>query len=134
MSLPVQPTAARGHISNSPGGSVRGPFHDPNNFAEVFLGAFRRDIHSFYPGCRIDREPVLTLAVDSASPNRINPKFGLDFQIDDEDDSWTTVRVSLFGAWYRLSIGRGLGLGPRDRHLIRAMGRVMDLHHQVLLQ
>ena len=35
-------------------GPSTGPFHDPSNFNEVFLGAFRRDVLSFYPGSRID--------------------------------------------------------------------------------
>jgi hypothetical protein len=133
MSLPIHPTAARGHRS-AVGIPGTASFRDPNNFTEVFLGAFRRDIQSFFPGCRIEREPVLTLAGTSASTGRVNPTFGVDFQLDDEDDSQATVRVSLFGAWYRLSVARGLGFGPLDRELIRAIGRVMELHHQVLFR
>ena len=44
------------------------------------------------------------------------------------------MRVALFGIWYRLSVAGSLGLGPRDHDLIRAMGRVMELHHQVLFR
>jgi hypothetical protein len=98
----------------------------------VFLGAFRRDLLSFYPGCQLDREPVFTLAGVSSSPR---PGAALDFQLaEDDEPGAASARVSLFGIAYRLSVPRSLGLGPRDRDLIRAIGRVMELHHQVLFR
>src|SRR3954463_10755130 len=133
MQLPTSP-AARGPNPGAPGISGAGAFQDPNNFTEVFLGAFRRDIQSFYPGWRIERETILNLAGMPAPAPRTTPTFTLDFRLDDEDDTRDAVRVSLFGSWYRVAVTRGLGLGPRDRDLIRAIGRVMELHHQVLFR
>jgi hypothetical protein len=111
-----------------------GPFHDPNNFTEVFLGAFRRDVLSFYPGSRIEREAVLPLVDHPFQSARQGPTFSLDFQLHEEDGSADVVSVSLFGVRYRLSVPRPLGLGPRDRDLVRAIGLVMELHHQVLFR
>ena len=133
MQLPTSP-AAQGSESGCAGSPGAGAFQDPNHFTEVFLGAFRRDIQSFYPGSRIEREAILNLAGLPASASRTAPTFTLDFQLDDEHDARDAVRVSLFGAWYRVAVTRGLGLGPRDRDLIRAIGRVMELHHQVLFR
>jgi hypothetical protein len=128
MPVPIHPGAPR---ANGTGSFT--PFHDPTNITELFLGAFRRDVLSFYPGSRIDREPGLTLAGSAPHSSRPNPTFALDFHLDDEgSDASQTVRVSLFGTWYRLSVPNSLGLGPRDRELLQAMGRVMELHHQVL--
>jgi len=128
MPVPIHPGASR---ANGTGSSI--PFHDPRNITELFLGAFRRDVLSFYPGSRIDREPGLALAGFAPHVSRPNPSFALDFQLDDESpDAARTVRVALFGTWYRLSVPSSLGLGPRDRELLLAMGRVMELHHQVL--
>jgi hypothetical protein len=130
MPLPIQPTAARGF-----GPVTGGLFRDPSGLTEVFLGAFRRDLLSFYPGCRLETEPALALAVKPALGTRVSPSLPLDFHLDEEDESpRDSVRVSLFGIWYRLSVPRSLGLGPRDRELIRAIGRVMELHHQVLFR
>ncbi len=133
MSLPtysnVQPSARSGLWI----GPSTGPFHDPSNFNEVFLGAFRRDVLSFYPGSRIEREPAVIPAGSTAPATPVSPTFALDFQLDEDSGrSRDSVRVALFGVWYRLSVPRGLGLGPRDHDLIRAVGRVMELHHQVL--
>lgn len=133
MQLPTSP-APWGPNPGASGMPGAGAFQDPNNFTEVFLGAFRRDIQSFYPGSRIEREAILTLAGMPAAAARATPTFMLDFQLDDEFDAPDAVRVSLFGSWYRVTVTRGLGLGPRDRDLIRAIGRVMELHHQVLFR
>ena len=135
MSLPtysnVQPSARSGLWI----GPSTGPFHDPSNFNEVFLGAFRRDVLSFYPGSRIEREPAVIPAGSTAPATPVSPTFALDFQLDEDSGrSRDSVRVALFGLWYRLSVPRGLGLGPRDHDLIRAVGRVMELHHQVLFR
>jgi hypothetical protein len=114
-----------------------GPVHDLSNFTEIFLGVFRRDILSLFPGCRLelDLAPILNLAGKPAEPPRVSPTFALDFQIDeDEGASPESVRISIFGVWHRLTVSRPLGLGPRDRELIRAVGRVMELHHQVLFR
>lgn len=112
-----------------------GPFHDPSNFNEVFLGAFRRDVLSFYPGSRIEREPAVIPAGSTAPATCVSATFALDFQLDEESGgARDSVRVALFGVWYRLSVPRSLGLGPRDHDLIRAVGRVMELHHQVLFR
>lgn len=128
MQLPIQP-ARRGRDIGRPEGLLR----DPLVFTEVFLGAFRRDIVSFYPGGRVDHEPLLALAGRSSAPPRM--KSTPDFQLDDGDQpNPESVRVSLFGNWYRLSVPGSLGLGPRDRELIRAIGRVMELHYQVLFR
>ena len=127
----VQPSAGSGHWI----GPSTGPFHDPSNFNEVFLGAFRRDVLSFYPGSRIECEPAVILAGMTAPATDVAPTFALDFQLDEESGgSRDSVRVALFGVWYRLSVPRSLGLGPRDHDLIRAVGRVMELHHQVLFR
>src|SRR5271165_2649548 len=96
----VQPSARSGLWI----GPSTGPFHDPSNFNEVFLGAFRRDVLSFYPGSRIEREPAAILAGLAAPTTRVTPTFALDFQVDEEGDgSRESVRVALFGVWYRLS-------------------------------
>lgn len=135
MSLPVHPAAGRtaplGPFSPS---AADGAFRDPNHFNEVFLGAFRRDVLSFFPGARIDHEAILPLTEPRPNPARVSPTFALDFQLHEADEPRDSVRVSLFGAWYRLTVPRALGLGPRDRELLRAIGRVMELHHQVLFR
>ncbi|MBV8487811.1 MAG: hypothetical protein JO161_05985 [Planctomycetaceae bacterium] len=130
MPVPIHPGASRANGTGS-----LSPFHDPKNITELFLGVFRRDVLSFYPGSRIDRKPGLALAGSASHALRPDPSFALDFQLDDKSpDEARTVRVSLFGTWYRLSVASGLGFGPRDRELLSAMGRVMDLHHQVLFR
>ena len=50
MPLPVHPNPARGPGQGSRTGSDAGPLHDLSNFTEIFLGAFRRDLLSFFPG------------------------------------------------------------------------------------
>ncbi len=134
MSLPIQPIAGRSGSSGPWSGPGSGPFHDPGNFAEVFLAAFRRDLQSFYPGSGMEREAIATTADHRAKSARIAPTFALDFQLLDDQGPPEAVRVSLFGAWYRLAVPCPLDLGPRDRDLLRAIGRVMELHHQVLLR
>src|SRR5271157_5957708 len=135
MPLPTHSNVQRSAGSGLWTGPSSGPFHDPSNFNEVFLGAFRRDVLSFYPGSRIEREPAVTLAGSTAPAPRVTPTFALDFELDEESGgSRDPVRVALFGVWYRLSVPRSLGLGPRDLDLIRAVGRVMELHHQVLFR
>ena len=71
----VQPSAGSGLWI----GPSTGPFHDPSNFNEVFLGAFRRDVLSFYPGSRIEREPAVILAgIDSPGHtcrSHVRPRF-----------------------------------------------------------
>ena len=135
MPLPIHSTVQRSPGSGPWTGPSTGPFHDPSNFNEVFLGAFRRDLLSFYPGSVIEREPVLILAGTTTPASRVAPTFSLDFELDAESGSTReSVRVTLFGVWYRLSVPRTLGLGPRDHDLIRAVGRVMELHHQVLFR
>jgi hypothetical protein len=134
MSLPIHPTAGRGAGAAPLASSTAGPFHDPVHFTEVFLGAFRRDLLSFYPGSRIEREAFVPMAEPRSQPARGNPSFALDFQLHTGDASTGSVRVSLFGIWYRLIVPRPLGLGVRDRDLLRAIGRVMELHHQVLFR
>ena len=61
MQLPTSP-AARGPNPGVPGSPGAVPSRTRINFTEVFLGAFRRDIQSFYPGSRIERETILNLA------------------------------------------------------------------------
>src|SRR5271157_2309329 len=135
MPLPTHSNVQRSAGSGLWTGPSTGPFHDPSNFNEVFLGAFRRDLLSFYPGSRIEREPAVILAGTTAPATRVTPTFALDFQLDEESGgSRDSVRVALFGVWYRLSVPRSLGLGRRDHDLIRAVGRVMELHHQVLFR
>jgi len=135
MPLPTHSNVQRSAGSGLWTGPSSGPFHDPSNFNEVFLGAFRRDVLSFYPGSRIEREPAVILAGSTAPAPRVTPTFALDFELDEESGgSRDSVRVALFGVWYRLSVPRSLGLGPRDYGLIRAVGRVMELHHQVLFR
>ncbi len=134
------PLPTHSNVQRSPGsglwtGPGTGPFHDPSNFNEVFLAAFRRDVLSFYPGSRIEREPAVILAGTTAPATRAAPPFALGFQVDAAGgESRDAVRVSLFGVWYRLTVPGSLGLGPRDHDLIRAVGRVMELHHQVLFR
>ena len=134
------PLPTHSNVQRSPGsghwkGPSTGPFHNPSNFNEVFLGAFRRDILSFYPDSRIERDPAVIEAGSTAPAARVTPTFALDFQLDEQSDgSPDSVRVALFGVWYRLSVPGSLGLGPRDHDLIRAVGRVMELHHQVLFR
>jgi len=130
------PLPTHSNVQRSTGSGLwTGPFHDPSSFNEVFLGAFRRDVLSFYPGSRIEREPAVILAGSTAPAPRVTPTFALDFELDEESGgSRDSVRVALFGVWYRLSVPRSLGLGPRDLDLIRAVGRVMELHHQVLFR
>ncbi len=137
MPLPIHPNPARGAAPGSRTGTGAGPYHELSNFTEIFLGAFRRDILSFFPGSRLDVEPEspVSLAGSSVPAARMSPTFALDFHVDEgEESSRETARVSLFGIWHRLTVPRSLGLGPRDRELIRAIGRVMDLHHQVLFR
>jgi len=135
MSLPIRSNVQRSLGSGLWTGLSAGPFHDPSNFNEVFLGAFRRDVLSFYPGSRIEREPAVVLAGTTTSASRVTPTYALDFELDLESGgSRESVRVALFGIWYRLSVPRTLALGPRDHDLIRAVGRVMELHHQVLFR
>ena len=137
MPLPIHPNPARGAGPGSRTGTGAGPFHDLSNFTEIFLGAFRRDILSFFPGSRLEVEPesILTLAGNPVPAPRVSPTFALDFHLDEEEEtSRDSARISLFGVWHRLTVPRSLGLGPRDRGLIRAIGRVMDLHHQVLFR
>jgi hypothetical protein len=137
MQVPIHPTAAQGPGTGPRNGAGQTFFHDPDSLAGVFLAAFRRDLLSFFPGCRIDREALLGPAGGggTASSARVTPGSGLVFRLDEHDGgSGLSVRVSLFGTWYRVSVSRRLGLGPRDRDLIRAIGRVMELHHQVLLR
>ena len=105
MQLPIQP-AYRGR-GPSP---AEGLLQDPIGFNEVFLGAFRRDLLSFYPGCHLEHEPILTLAGLTPAPPRVSTTF--DFQLDESDEAGAeSVRVSLFGNWYRLSVPGTLGLG-----------------------
>ena len=135
MQLPTSLAAARGTNPGAPGIPVAGVFQDPNNFTEVFLGAFRRDIQSFYPGSRIERESILNLAGIAG----VRIPYGPIVRASISGSMKSTmrseaVRVSLFGSWYRMTAIRSLGLGPRDRDLIRAIGRVMELHHQVLFR
>ena len=134
------PLPTHSNVQRSPGSGhwkspSTGPFHNPSNFNEVFLGAFRRDILSFYPDSRIERDPAAIEASSTAPAARVTPTFALDFQLDEQSDgSPDSVRVALFGVWYRLSVPGSPGLGPRDHDLIRAVGRVMELHHQVLFR
>ena len=135
MPLPTRSNAQRSSGSGPWAGSSAGPLRDPNYFNDVFLGAFRRDVLSFYPGSRIESEPAEFQAGETAPAKRDSPKLALDFQLDEESaGSPDSVRLSLFGVWYRLSVASRLGLGPRDLDLIRAVGRVMELHHQVLFR
>ena len=135
MPLPTYSNVQRSAGSGLWIGPSTGPFHDPSNFSEVFLGAFRRDVLSFYPGSRIEREPAVIPAGSTAPATRVSATFALDFQLDEESGgARDSVRVALFGVWYRLSVPSSLGLGPRDHDLIRAVGRVMELHHQVLFR
>jgi hypothetical protein len=120
MSLPIQP--------------ADGPFHDPGHFTDVFLGAFRRDVLSFYPGARIEREALPPMVASRPQPAHGGPSQAVEFRLLDVDASPSSLRVSLFGVWYRLSVPRPLGLGARDRELLHAVGRVMELHHQVLFR
>ncbi len=115
--------------------SQPGPFRDPSNFNNVFLGILRRDLQSFYPGSRLEREPAVSLAGSSTPVTLATPSPALSFQLDEQSgNSRHSVRVALFGLWYRLSVSGSQGLGPGDHDLIRAIGRVMDLHHQVLFR
>lgn len=132
MSLPTPSNAPR---NAGPGRTTeRGPglFHDPGNVHDVFLGAFRRDIQAFYPGSRIEREPGLVLAGQTFSTPRSAPASGLEFQLDATSDFGGAIRVGLFGAWYRLSLPCKPAPAPRDLELIRAIGQVMEMHHQAL--
>ena len=55
MSLSIHPAA-------SPSGGDEpgfGTFRDPRTYVRVFVGAFLRDVHSFYPGCRIEPAPTI---------------------------------------------------------------------------
>jgi hypothetical protein len=133
--VPVHPTTARGSGTVSWTGTGAGFFHDPDSVAGVFLAAFRRDLLSFFPGCRIERESVLGRSAGAALVARGWSSTALNFQFDEQDTAvGPTVRVSLFGTWYRVSVPQWLGLGPRDRELMRAIGRVMELHHHVLFR
>jgi hypothetical protein len=110
-----------------------GPFRDPWSFAEIFLGAFKRDLNSFYPGLKL--EPELPLSLAGAAAPAPRPLAGLEpiFQLE-PGASEGSVRVSAFGQWFCLRTAFGPGLGPRDLDLIRAIGRVMELHYQVLFR
>ena len=135
MPLPTHSNIQRNANSGLRAGSGTSPFRDPSNFNEVFLGAFRRDLQSFYPGSRVEREPAVSLAGTSPLAAPASSMVPLDFQLDEETEtSRHSVRVSLFGIWYRFSVPGSLGLGPRDHDLIRAVGRVMELHHHVLFR
>jgi len=79
MPLPTHSNAQRSAGSGPWTGPGTGPFNDPSNFNEVFLGAFRRDVQSFYPGSRIEREPAVFLAGSPAGASGVTPTFALDF-------------------------------------------------------
>ena len=66
MPLPTHSNLQRSAGSGLRAGTGTGPFRDPSNFNDVFLGAFRRDLQSFYPGSRIEREPAVGLAGTSS--------------------------------------------------------------------
>ena len=135
MPLPTHSNVQRSAGSGLRAGSGTSPFRDPSNFNVVFLGAFRRDLQSFYPGSSIEREPAVSLAGTTPPAALASASVALDFQLDQEtENSRRSVRVALFGVWYRFSVPGSLGLGPRDHDLIRAVGRVMELHHQVLFR
>ncbi|WP_250846980.1 hypothetical protein [Aquisphaera insulae] len=133
MSLPIQPAAAR----PAPRAGGRGFLQDPGHFIDVFLGSFRRDLLSFYPGSTLERDQDLGLAGELSPPRRIaeGAEISLDFRIE-EDDAWppNTLRVSLFGCRYRISVPSHAALGPRDRDLIRAIGLVMSLYFRILFR
>ncbi len=135
MPLPTHSNVQRTASSSLRTGSGAGPFRDPSNFNEIYLGIFRRDLQSFYPGSRIEREPIVTLTGSLPLATASRSTQTIDFQLDAEDtNSPHSVRVALFGDWYQLSVPGSAGLGPGDHHLIRALGRVMELHHQVLFR
>ncbi|MDR3620032.1 MAG: hypothetical protein P4L85_11835 [Paludisphaera borealis] len=131
MSLSIHPP------SSSSGGDEPGfgTFRDPRTFVRVFVGAFLRDVHSFYPGCRIEPVPAPGAGRLTVASGRSNPGDGLGFEMADEDgDRTTAVWVSLFGTWHRLVPERPLGLGAQDRRLIRAVAAVLELNFQILFR
>ncbi|QEH34208.1 hypothetical protein OJF2_27430 [Aquisphaera giovannonii] len=133
MTLPIQPAAARpaGHAPGS------GLLQDPGQFIDVFLGGFRRDLLSFYPGCRLDREPALLLAGGAVAAPRIaeHGELSLDFAIEEAGDGPAdSLRVSFFGGHYRITLPPHRSFWARDREFIRAMGRVIDLYFRALFR
>jgi hypothetical protein len=133
MSLSIHPPSRPGQTTSPLSYSGRGPFRNPGSFTEVFLGAFRRDIQSFYPGCAIEREHVLEADSATSAAGQSHHRRALDFQLE-EGSSPACVRVSLFGTWHRLSVEKAMGVGNCDRRLIRAIGRVLELHYHVLFE
>ncbi len=113
-----------------------GSFRDPRTFVRVFVGAFLRDVHSFYPGCRMESIPApLGVRTAKTAGEPPEPGDGIGFEMTDEDDDRTTaVWVSLFGTWHRLVPERPLGLGAQDRRLIRAVAAVLELNFQILFR
>jgi hypothetical protein len=132
MSLSIHPPAS----SSGADDSGFDTFRDPRTFVRVFVGAFLRDIHSFYPGCRIEPAPAPAVSRLAIAPGRSNnPIDGLQFEMADEDgDRTTAVWVSLFGTWHRLVPDRPMGLGAQDRRLIRAVASVLELNFQILFR
>ncbi len=132
MPLSIHPSTASPLGPDDP---LLGTFRDPRTFVRVFVGAFLRDVHSFYPGCRIESVATTGEPRPAYGPGRSGPTDGLEFQMTDEEDGRTSaVWVSLFGSWYRLIPERALGLGAQDRRLIRAVGAVLDLNFQILFR
>jgi hypothetical protein len=130
MSLSIHPPASTSG-GEDPG---LGTFRDPRTYVRVFVGAFLRDVRSFYPGCRIEPAPMHGGGRPSPS-GRTDPGDGIGFAIADEDAGRTTsVWVSLFGAWHRLVPDSPLGLGAQDRRLLRAVGAVLELNFQILFR
>ena len=101
----------------------------------MFVGAFLRDVHSFYPGCRMESIPAPGGGRPATVGEPSEPGDGIGFEMADEDDDRTTaVWVSLFGTWHRLVPERPLGLGAQDRRLIRAVAAVLELNFQILFR
>jgi hypothetical protein len=89
--------------------------------AELFVGFFRRDLLTFYPGTTLSPE---------VDPKDVHP--GPGFHLSER--AGEPVAVDLFGTRYRLEPREGTKFVARDSRMLRAIGAVLNLRYHQLFQ
>jgi len=122
-------------VTPNPKSALAGLREAPQAVIEFFHGTFARDIHTFFPGCRIEREPTETKPGVPSWGAPTGSGFDLGFEIaDDIVDPGRSLSAKLFNSRYRLTrqdLGR---FTPQDRRLIEAIGSVLQLRSHFILQ
>ncbi len=116
--------------------SVLASFREaPQAVVEFFLGTFVRDVLTFYPSCRVEREPIPSGMATIPEGNPTGSGFSLGFQlVEDAESLGHSLRVKLFNSWHRLRRRDGGNFSPQDCRLIGSIGSVLELRCHFILQ